>query len=189
MSETAPLDRTRPGPDPDPLTIDVDVAAAAWRDDLGDVEALAAHAAKAALGAALEGSDSVSVHISILLADDAFVAGLNQKYRGKSEPTNVLSFAGEEAGGPRGAGAPRLLGDVVLAYETVAREAAAQEKPLGDHFCHLVVHGILHLLGYDHQHDEEAALMERTEIDILRSLGVPDPYRPLDVTVADHDGA
>lgn len=187
MSETAPLDHTRPGPDPDLLTIDVDVAAAAWRDDLGDVESLAGRAVKAALGAALEDTDSAPVHIGILLADDAFVAALNRKYRGKAGPTNVLSFAGEEAPGPRGAGAPRLLGDVVLAHETVAREAAAQEKPLADHFCHLVVHGILHLLGYDHQHDDEAALMERMEIDILHSLGVPDPYRPLGVTVAAHD--
>ena len=185
MSETASLNRAVT--DPDPLTIDVDVPAAAWRDALEDAVPLAVRAAEAALGAAHKGSDSIPVHIGILLADDAFVAELNRKYRGKAGPTNVLSFAGEEAAGPRGDGAPRLLGDVVLAHETVAREAVAQEKPLADHFCHLVVHGILHLLGYDHQHDDEAALMERLETDILRSLGVPDPYRPLGVTVADHD--
>lgn len=189
MSETAPLDRARPGTDSALFTVDVDVAAAVWRDDLEAAEPLAERAAKVALGVALQGAGAEPVYVSIVLADDAFIADLNQRYRNKPGPTNVLSFAAEESPGPRGTGAPRLLGDVVLAHETVLREAAEQKKPPADHFCHLVVHGILHLLRYDHHHDDEAALMERMEIDILQSLGVPDPYRPVDIKVADDDRA
>jgi probable rRNA maturation factor len=92
-------------------------------------------------------------------------------------PTNVLAFALADPAGPTPAGAPNLLGDVVLAFETVAREATAQQKPLADHLAHLVVHGVLHLQGFDHQSEAEAAVMEAREVEILTRLGLPDPYR------------
>jgi probable rRNA maturation factor len=108
--------------------------------------------------------------ISLLFADDAFVHDLNARYRGQDKPTNVLSFPA-----PPGPG-PRQLGDIVLAYETVAREAAEAGKPFRDHTAHLLVHGLLHLLGYDHENDAEAEIMERREAEILETLDIPDPY-------------
>jgi probable rRNA maturation factor len=101
-----------------------------------------------------------------MLADDATLAALNAKYRRRNGPTNVLSFTG----------APPLLGDVVIAYQTVAREAREQKKRLPDHFAHLVVHGTLHLLGHDHVRRADAARMERLEVAALFRLGIADPY-------------
>ena len=115
------------------------------------------------------------------MRDDGGVQALNGRWRGKDVPTNVLSFpatatrAGETPQ-PEFAGVPLELGDITLAFETCAREATAQGKPLGHHVEHLVVHGVLHLLGYDHVDDAEAARMEGLETRILSGLGVPDPY-------------
>ncbi len=117
------------------------------------------------------------IEIGISLADDAAQQRLNRDWRGIDRPTNVLAFPSWEPGAPIAAEAPLLLGDVALAFETVAREAAAQGKPLADHLSHLVVHGVLHLLGYDHATEAEAVAMEALETTILASLGVPDPYR------------
>lgn len=141
--------------------------------------------------------------LSVVLADDAMVHELNRTYRGKDKPTNVLSFAlfadaeqeetdeddlpipegvdgkdGDEDAESLAPSAPPpvLLGDVILAYETVARESAEQGKALADHLTHLVVHGVLHLIGYDHIADDEADDMERLETGILDKLGIPDPY-------------
>lgn len=108
--------------------------------------------------------------VSIALSSDAHVAALNEQYRGKAKPTNVLSF-------PSGSNAPSgQLGDIILARETVAREAAEQGIPLAHHVQHLVVHGILHLLGYDHMTDADAEQMEAIEISILSNLGIANPY-------------
>jgi len=104
--------------------------------------------------------------LSIVLADDAFVRDLNKSYRGKDKPTNVLSFPNDE----------EPLGDVILAYETVAREAEEQKKSFKHHAAHLIVHGILHLQGHDHEEEEAAEKMERKEARILRGLGIADPY-------------
>ena len=101
--------------------------------------------------------------------DDAGMRRLNEKWRGKDAPTNVLSFP--QKGGP-------LLGDVILAAETVAREAALADKPLEDHMAHLIIHGFLHLLGFDHLAEAEAAKMEQLERVALKSLGISDPYAP-----------
>ena len=112
--------------------------------------------------------------ISVVLADDPRVRALNREYRGQDKPTNVLSFPNME--GPPAAGGVRLLGDVVLARETLQREAREQHKSLDDHLAHLVVHGVLHLLGYDHEDAAEASEMEACERRILAGLGIADPY-------------
>ena len=141
--------------------IEVDVEADAWLAVSG-VEARVREVASAALG----GRDGA---VSILLADDAAVRELNAEWRGKDQPTNVLSFPAAPSAAPH-------LGDIALAYETCAREAAEQGKPLADHLTHLVAHGVLHLLGWDHEADHEAEAMEAHEREILARLGVPDPY-------------
>jgi probable rRNA maturation factor len=169
--------------DPDPAAVDIDFAesCAEWRRQLPEVEALCAAAARAALVAA--GAATAPAELSLVLADDTLVRTLNQRWRGQDKPTNVLSFAAEEGSAPAvPAPLPRLLGDVVLAYETVAAEAVAQGKPLADHLRHLVVHGVLHLVGFDHMEDEEAERMEALETRILAGLGVPDPYREREAT-------
>ena len=119
-----------------------------------------------------------------MLADDALVESLNRKYRGGEGPTNVLSFAVRENPGapiPQGApahpaDAPELLGDVIVAFETASAEAGGAGKNLTDHLCHLVVHGMLHLLGYDHRTEDERERMERLEIQALSRLGAVNPY-------------
>jgi probable rRNA maturation factor len=111
--------------------------------------------------------------LSIMLVDDADQQRLNQEWRGIDKPTNVLSFPQIEPFGP----VAGLLGDIVLARETLEREAAELETPFAHHFTHLVVHGFLHILGYDHLEDAEAAEMEGLETRILATLGVPDPYQ------------
>jgi probable rRNA maturation factor len=116
------------------------------------------------------------VELAVVLANDVEQRGLNRDWRGIDRPTNVLSFPAWEPRAPAPPGAPLLLGDVVLALETVAREAEAQGKPFADHLSHLVVHGVLHLLGYDHQTEIEAGVMETLETSILAGLGVADPY-------------
>jgi probable rRNA maturation factor len=108
--------------------------------------------------------------LSILFTDDAAIRKLNRKWRGKDAPTNVLSFP--QAGTP-------LLGDVILSAETLRREAALADKPLEDHMVHLLIHGYLHLLGYDHEEADDAEKMERLERVALKSLGISDPYATL----------
>ena len=118
------------------------------------------------------------VELGITLADDETVRVLNRDHRGQDKPTNVLSFPLLEgcAFEPEAPGAPLLLGDIILAYGTVAREAAEQGKSITGHAAHLVVHGALHLLGHDHLTDEDADAMERLETEILYKLGIADPY-------------
>jgi probable rRNA maturation factor len=141
--------------------IQVEIEDAAWTTALPDAEAVAVRAAKAALRR--KGS------VAILLTDDETVRDLNHRFLGKDKPTNVLSFPALD--NPEG-----HLGDVALAYGVCAREAQEQGKTLAEHLCHLTVHGVLHLLGYDHQSDGEAEAMEALERTLLHGLGVPDPY-------------
>ena len=125
------------------------------------------------------GAGKTRTEASIVLADDAFVRGLNRDYRDLDEPTNVLSFPASEPDDDVAApppGAPRLLGDIVVGYETTVGEANRQGKTLGDNLCHLVVHGMLHLLGHDHQTPAVADTMERLEIEILAGLDIANPY-------------
>lgn len=120
--------------------------------------------------------------VAVLGCDDARIAALNAEFRGKAVPTNVLSWPSEERGAaiegetPDLPGEPGELGDLAISYETCLREAELGGKPLRHHALHLLVHGTLHLLGYDHVREGDGDLMERTEIAILERLGVPDPY-------------
>jgi probable rRNA maturation factor len=115
--------------------------------------------------------------VCVLLCDDAAMAALNARWRGHEGPTNVLSFPAPRGALDRhGADRPIPLGDIAIAYETLAREAADCGKPLRDHLAHLAIHGFLHLLGYDHELDGEARRMERLERDILAEMGIPNPY-------------
>jgi probable rRNA maturation factor len=121
--------------------------------------------------------------VSLLACDDARIAALNTEFRDKSGATNVLSWPSAERGAAEPGDEPDPpedpdgeLGDIAIAYETCAREAAESGKPFVDHATHLVVHATLHLLGYDHIRDQDATLMERYEIEILGKLGLPDPY-------------
>ena len=114
--------------------------------------------------------------ITLLFADDATLKTLNHDWRGKNKPTNVLSFpANPDLKLPRGE--PKPLGDIALGYETLVREADATDRTLKAHTTHLIVHGVLHLLGYDHMDDADAAKMEAKEICILKKLGIADPYQ------------
>jgi len=115
--------------------------------------------------------------ICLRIVDEAEGRALNLRWRGKDHATNVLSFPGCWPPGHPDAAAAGLIGDVVLCAPVIAREAAAQRKPPADHWAHLVVHGVLHLRGFDHIEAQAAAEMERIECRILAGLGVPDPYR------------
>ena len=161
-------------PESTTFEIAVSVHDAAWLDALGDLEVRARSAVTTALEHLEVGGQPLEV--SLVFTDDAEQRILNRDYRQRDRATNVLSFPNmaDDTGAP--AGLPRLLGDVVLARETIAREAAEQGKSLADHSTHLVVHGTLHLLGYDHDEAAEAAAMEALEIAILAALGIADPY-------------
>lgn len=142
-----------------------------WTDE--DAWRRAAERAVAAAVDVAELDVPVGAELSLVLTDDAAIRDLNREHRGKDKATNVLSFPGFD---PDEAPEP-LLGDIVIAYETVAREAAEEAKPIADHFCHLVVHGMLHLFGYDHETDDDAEVMEAEERRVLARLGIADPYR------------
>lgn len=150
-------------------TIDLTVAWPGWHDRIAEVAALAERAITAACRA--DGLDEAA-EIGVRLTDDAEVRELNHLWRGLDKPTNVLSFPA----GDRVPDGPLLLGDLAVAGETVAREAAEQDKTMADHLAHMLVHGTLHLLGHDHEEDDEADAMEALEIRILADLGVADPY-------------
>nr|WP_305790477.1 rRNA maturation RNase YbeY [Candidatus Phycosocius bacilliformis] len=118
--------------------------------------------------------------VAVLLTDDARVQALNAQWRQQDKPTNVLSFPAAESLSDISLAGEIGLGDIALAYETCAREAAEQGKSLKHHATHLLVHGLLHLLGYDHEADDDAAEMEGLEREILASLGIADPYQTHD---------
>jgi probable rRNA maturation factor len=126
-----------------------------------------------AIKAAIVGDD---LSISVLFTSDAEILEINKQWRGKAKPTNVLSFP-VSAETPVPEGEPRPLGDIVLAFGTIVKEASEQKKSVASHVSHLIVHGLLHLLGYDHEIDAEAEIMEAREVEVLKKLGIEDPYK------------
>jgi probable rRNA maturation factor len=148
------------------LELNVVVQDERWRDALPEAETAVADAVVAARAELERPSDAP---VSVVLADDAYVKELNIAYRGKKEATNVLAF-------PATAGPEPELGDVVLALETVVKEAESSGLPLRDRVAHMVVHGYFHLAGYDHQSEAEADVMENLERRALARLGMADPY-------------
>lgn len=160
--------------------IDIIVESALWRAQ-PDAEATVRRALTQAAAAMSTGH----AELAVVLTDNSAIRTLNREWRGIDEPTNVLSFPARPADPARkqareAGGAPGFLGDIVLAYETVAQEAAADGKPFDHHLAHLAVHGFLHLLGFDHEHDNDAEAMEELELKILARLNVADPYRQRD---------
>lgn len=162
-------------------------------EDQSDDGALGDTLRRAAL-AALQAAEAGPGALTVVLSEDDEVRALNRQFRGIDKPTNVLSFAEPQA--PPAPGEPPFLGDVVLARETIAREAGEQAttfeaktfeaKTFEAHAAHLVVHGVLHLLGYTHDTDKDAARMERLEVAALARLGLPDPYAETDFVETQH---
>ncbi|MBS9719208.1 rRNA maturation RNase YbeY [Tianweitania sp. BSSL-BM11] len=154
------------------IAVGLEIEAGDWGDETA-LQALTDRAI-AATFERLDVTEGTS-ELSILLTDDASIQELNREWRAKDKPTNVLSFPAfpVEPGDPL----PPMLGDIVIARETVVREAEEENKPFDHHLTHLTVHGLLHLLGFDHETEEEAEEMEGLEREILRSLAIPDPYR------------
>ncbi|HCO55452.1 MAG TPA: rRNA maturation RNase YbeY [Pelagibacterium sp.] len=150
------------------LSVEINLEAGDWPQTFQPL-------AETVLGAALENSGFATdgpCEISVLLTDNRSQQALNREWRGKDKPTNVLSFPALEDDDP----IEGLLGDISLAYETLVAEADDLEKPFEHHFAHLLVHGMLHVLGYDHETEDEALAMEARETDIMGLLGYPDPY-------------
>ena len=161
------------------MTVDCMVEDARW----GEIDVLAQLASDAVFERL--GLEPSVFEVSVLACDDARIAVLNDGFRGKPRPTNVLSWPSEERAAaidgemppPPQPGPDTELGDIAIAYETCAREAEEAGKTMRDHTLHLLVHGTLHLLGFDHERDRDATLMEGLETEILGKLGIPDPYR------------
>jgi probable rRNA maturation factor len=150
------------------------VTAVCWQTE-PDSEAVIHRAIEAA--AEIAEADVGEAELAVMLTDDSRIRTLNSNWRGIDKPTNVLSFPALQ---PTGAGAPddipRMLGDIAIAYETARKEADEEQKPFDHHLSHLAVHGFLHLIGYDHENDDDAEQMESLEREILAQLGIPDPY-------------
>ena len=149
--------------------IEVEAEDEAWRRALPDWEGLCIAAGEGALEAGADVSEGADYSVNVLLTDDEAVRDLNDRFRHKNVATNVLSFPAHET-------ATGHLGDIALAYGVCAREADEQGKPLAAHLQHLVAHGVLHLVGYDHADEADAEIMEDLERRILSQLGLPDPY-------------
>jgi probable rRNA maturation factor len=164
------------------LTLDIRMQARRWRE----VEALRPRI-EAAIAAGLAQAPlrpMPGAELSLLLTDDKRIRTVNRDWRGFDKPTNVLSFP---AVPPGKIAASPVLGDIVLAYETLLREAQAEEKSFADHLSHLVIHGLLHLLGEDHETPEQAQRMEARETAALASLGIADPYAGSEPEPMKHD--
>jgi len=155
------------------IEVDMTIDDAAWRDAFPSLQSLVDRTAPAVWRrSGLDGAAEVSV----VLSSDAKMQALNFQHRAVDRPTNVLAFP---LGEPMQPGGPTHLGDIILAYETVAREAARDAKPLDAHVTHLLVHGLLHLLGHDHETESDAETMEQIEVEIMSALGYPNPYTEL----------
>ncbi len=158
--------------------IDVSVAEPEWKGSYLDLEDVARKAMLLALKTARlpKIMTERTFEASIVLANDDLIQVLNREYRDMDKPTNVLSFATIDSDDPLPEEGPFPLGDIILSYQTLDREAREQGKFFKDHFTHMVVHGTLHLIGYDHQTEDEANIMETLEIRILEKLNIQNPY-------------
>ncbi|SLN24589.1 Endoribonuclease YbeY [Falsiruegeria litorea R37] len=162
--------------------LDIAIEDDRWQD--AGLEALAERATAVTL--AHQGLDAEACEISLLACDDDRIAVLNAEFRDKPTPTNVLSWPAQELAPERPGGEPDrpepdfmgelAVGDIAISYDTCAREAQAAGKPMDDHVTHLIVHGVLHLLGYDHIRDADATVMEALEVEILGKMGINNPY-------------
>jgi len=169
------------------LAVDLTVEAEAWAESIPDLEARAIRALEAALKDCP--APTAGIEVSVLLSDDGRIQALNREFRDKDKPTNVLSFPAQDPedlvdllDGDLTAwpdGLPLVLGDIAIAHGVVVREAEEMAKPFSDHFSHMLVHGMLHLLGYDHEEADDAEEMETLEIQVLATLDVPNPYDDL----------
>jgi len=150
------------------------VVADGWQSE-PDAEAVIRRAI--ATAAEMADADTGEAELAVMLTDDAGIRTLNNNWRGIDKPTNVLSFPALPPTGPAGPDdPPRMLGDIAIAFETTRAEADDEQKPFDHHLGHLAVHGFLHLIGYDHEEDDDAEAMEALETEILAQLGIPDPY-------------
>ena len=156
-----------------PLEIDINIKDERWNDSLQDIHNQTQSIISFVLSTQINAD--IYMDISIVLADNQFIQNLNKTYRGKDKPTNVLSFPQtdtiEEIAPPICS-----LGDVIIAYETIIAEALEQNKSPENHYTHMLVHGCLHLLHYDHETEDEAKIMENLEIEILKKLDIKNPY-------------
>jgi probable rRNA maturation factor len=156
-----------------PIT-EVLVVADCWQAEPGAEEVIQR---AVAVAAEMVNADTGAAELAVMLTDDAGIRTLNRNWRGIDKPTNVLSFPALPPTGPRGSDdAPNMLGDIAIAYETTRKEADDEQKPFDHHLGHLAVHGFLHLIGYDHENDDDAEAMEALEQEILAQLGIPNPY-------------
>jgi probable rRNA maturation factor len=156
-----------------PIT-EVLVVADCWQNE-PDVEAVIERAI--AVAAEMVDADTGEAELAVMLTDDGGIRTLNKNWRGIDKPTNVLSFRALQPTGERSSqDAPRMLGDIAIAYETTRREADDEQKRFDHHLSHLAIHGFLHLIGYDHEKDQDAETMETLEREILAQLDIPDPY-------------
>jgi len=163
---------------PAPPETEVLIVAQCWSVE-PDAETIVYRAIETA--ALMVDADTGDAELAVMLTDDSGIRTLNKNWRGQDKPTNVLSFSAlQPAAGREPDDAPRMLGDIAIAYETTRREADDQQKPFDHHLSHLAIHGFLHLVGYDHEKDADAEAMENLERAILAALGIPDPYADQD---------
>ncbi|MHA1107560.1 MAG: rRNA maturation RNase YbeY [Alphaproteobacteria bacterium] len=173
------MTREQPAGAAPPLTIAIRIPCRRWLDCVPSAHRVCRRAAAAAFAAV--GAGLMEAELSMMLIDDAAITELNRDYRGRDTPTDVLSFAAADLrpGAPLpGAAGPVLLGDIVVAFETASADAARDGISMRDHLTHLVVHGVLHLFGHDHECETEANEMEALEIAVLSGLGIGNPYSP-----------
>ena len=160
------------------IEVDVSISEPEWNSSFLELEDLVREAVilsiqSASLPKPIRDRD---IEASVVLANDDLVQVLNREYRGMDKPTNVLSFASLDSDDPLPDVGSVSIGDIILSYQTIAREAKEQDKFFKDHFTHLVVHGTLHLLGYDHENEDDATNMETLEIRILQKMNIQNPY-------------
>lgn len=164
---------------PPNIEIDFFIPYLVWKTLDFDIEACAREAISQTIKMAdiPEQIAGKELETSVVLTNDEMIARLNNKYKNKKGPTNVLSFATLDSDAPIIDALPYTLGDIVLSLETLNKEHKEQKKKFSSHYTHLVIHGMLHLLGYNHEEDEEAKIMENLEADILETLGIENPYK------------